>query len=376
LRSRHPFRAPLFTGRSGEGLFAAGQTGTSADIDAPGLQGEIAERLSEAMASGEPPISDNLIGLLKIGAAGPYPEQPSKCVVLPIPRASRDGRAGVLIAGLSARLPLSKAYLSSCHLLGAQVSTAIAAARAYDVERRRAEALIELDKAKTVFFSSVSHEFRTPLTLMLGPLEEMLARDKGSDRRVELDLVYRNALRLLRLVNSLLDFSQIEAGRAGAAFQPVDLSELTADIASAFRSAVEKASLILTVDCPPLSEPVYVDRSMWETIVLNLVSNAFKFTLVGEIRICLRERGRGVELSVADSGIGIAATDVARLFERFYRVESTVGRSFEGTGIGLSLVREPVLLHGGSVDVESEHGAGTTFGFPSHWGSRTCPRKR
>ena len=115
---------------------------------------------------------------------------------------------------------------------------------------------------------------------------------------------------------------------------------------------------------------------MWETIVLNLVSNAFKFTLVGEIRICLRERGRGVELSVADSGIGIAATDVARLFERFYRVESTVGRSFEGTGIGLSLVREPVLLHGGSVDVESEHGAGTTFGFPSHWGSRTCPRKR
>src|SRR5262249_47617386 len=153
-------------------------------------------------------------------------------------------------------------------------------------ERRRAEALAELDRVKTAFFSNVSHEFRTPLTLMLGPLEETLAKENGelnSTVRNQIELAHRNGLRLLKLVNTLLDFSRIEAGRAQAVYEPTDVSTYTCELASVFRSAVERAGLQLVVNCPPLSEPVYVDREMWEKIVLNLLSNAFKFTFAGEI---------------------------------------------------------------------------------------------
>jgi len=130
----------------------------------------------------------------------------------------------------------------------------------------------------------VSHEFRTPLTLMLGPVEELLDKshtDLSSSAEGQLEIVKRNGLRLLRLVNSLLDFSRIEAGRVQARYEPTDLSAFTAELASSFRSATERAGLTLNVDCPPLSEPVYIDRDMWEKVVLNLISNAFKFTFEG-----------------------------------------------------------------------------------------------
>src|SRR6185369_10359739 len=137
----------------------------------------------------------------------------------------------------------------------------------------------------TAFFSNVSHEFRTPLTLMLGPLEEVLARpgDDGASCRELVDVAHRNGLRLLRLVNTLLDFSRIEAGRVQASYRPSDLSALTSDLASSFRSTIEKAGLRFTVSCTPLPHLVYVDREMWEKIVLNLISNAFKYTFEGEI---------------------------------------------------------------------------------------------
>ena len=122
--------------------------------------------------------------------------------------------------------------------------------------------LEQLDHAKTAFFSNVSHEFRTPLTLMIGNLEDALAgKALPEDERVQLDVAHRNSLRLLKLVNSLLDFSRIEAGRAQATYQPTDIAALTAELASNFRSACDRAGLKLVVDCPPLSEPVYVDRA-------------------------------------------------------------------------------------------------------------------
>ncbi len=169
------------------------------------------------------------------------------------------------------------------------MTTALANALAYEEERKRAAALAEIDRAKNAFFSNVSHEFRTPLTLMLGPLEDALARQASfapADRET-LSVVHRNALRLLRLVNTLLDFSRIEAGRMQAVFAPVDLASLTADLASTFRSAVERVGMFLEIDCPPLPAPVHVDRDLWEKIVLNLLSNAFKFTLDGGITVRL-----------------------------------------------------------------------------------------
>ena len=254
-----------------------------------------------------------------------------------------------------------------------------AKARAYEVERKRAEALAELDVAKTAFFSNVSHEFRTPLTLALGPLETVLDSRQGAlpaGVREQVAMAHRNCLRLLRLVNTLLDFSRIEAGRIRARYEPTDLARLTADLASSFRSACEQAGLKLLVDCPPLPAPVHVDPEMWEKIVLNLVSNAFKFTLGGEIEVKLRAAADRCELSVRDTGVGIAEAELPRVFERFHRVEPSRARTHEGTGIGLALVQELARLHGGSVRVESALGRGSTFTVELPFGSTHLPAER
>ena len=247
-------------------------------------------------------------------------------------------------------------------LVASQISKAIAAAQTLEGERKRAESLAELDRAKTSFFSNISHEFRTPLTLMLGPLAEVATDPALSDAaREQVAMARRNALRLLKLVNSLLDFSRLEAGRILASFAPTDLATLTRDLASTFRSAIERSGLEFTVDCPPLAEPVYVDGEMWEKIVLNLLSNAFKFTLAGRIAVSLRAEASHVVLEVADTGAGIPESELPRIFERFHRIEGAEARTQEGSGIGLAMVQELVKLHGGTVSVRSEPGAGSTF---------------
>lgn len=227
--------------------------------------------------------------------------------------------------------------------------------------REMNERLQELDRLKSQFFANVSHEFRTPLTLILGPVEDALARSKETLSGAALESVHRNALRLLRLVNTLLDFARIESGRLELRFEPVDLAVLTADLASSFRSLVERAGLKYIVRCTPLPEPVYVDPAQWEKIVLNLVSNAFKFTFEGEIEVALDRRGDRVELSVRDTGTGIPPAEQARVFDRFHRVEGALGRSHEGSGIGLALVQELVRMHGGSIRLSSAEGQGSTF---------------
>jgi signal transduction histidine kinase len=239
-----------------------------------------------------------------------------------------------------------------------------AEAQAFEAERKRAETLAEIDRAKTAFFSNVSHEFRTPLTLALGPLENLLAMRDGSlspDVREQLAVAHRNCVRLMKLVNGLLDFSRIESNRAQPRYEATDLARLTAELASCFRSACEEGGVRLLVDCPPLPDAVQVDRSMWEKIVLNLISNAFKFTLEGEIEVKLRAAGSSCELTVRDTGTGIPDAELPRIFERFHRVEATEGRSLEGTGIGLAMVQELVRLLSGSVGVQSAPGRGSTF---------------
>jgi signal transduction histidine kinase len=230
--------------------------------------------------------------------------------------------------------------------------------------REANDKLSRLDAAKTDFFSNISHEFRTPLTLMLGPLEDSLADDTqplGPANRIRLKLAHDNARRLLKLVNTLLDFSRLAAGRLTGNFAPVDLALLTRELAGLFQSAFDKAGLTYTVDCPALSEALWIDRDMWEKIVPNLVSNAFKFTLRGEVCVRLRETASHAVLEVADTGTGIPDDEIPRVFDRFYRVAGAVGRTHEGAGIGLALVRELVELHGGGVSVTSQPGQGTIF---------------
>jgi PAS domain S-box-containing protein len=296
---------------------------------------------------------------------GPWNRPLRAGLALPLPGRTSSPPLGVLLAGISPSCALDGEYRTFLGLVAGQVALAIRNARAHEEERRRTEELAELDRAKTAFFSNVSHEFRTPLTLMLGPLEDALADAPARlpAHRDALDVARRNALRLLRLVNTLLDFSRLEAARAQPRCEPLDLAAVTADLAAAFRSAMEKAGLALHVDCPPLPRPVLADGEMWEKVVLNLLSNAFKFTAAGHVALRLAPDGEdGVELSVADTGAGIPAAELPRLFERFHRIEGQWSRSHEGSGIGLALVRQLVELHGGRIAAESAGpGQGSTF---------------
>ena len=290
---------------------------------------------------------------------GAWSQSPDKAVVLPIAAGAEGGRAGVVFAALNPFRKFSEQYQSFLSLVASQIAAALTNARAYEAERKRAEALAELDRAKMMFFTNVSHELRTPLTLMLGPIEDELR--EHPETRTRLEPAHRNSLRLLRLVNTLLDFSRIEAGRAKLSFEPTDLAAYTTELASGFRPAIENAGLEFEVDCPPLPEPVYLDREVWEKVVLNLLSNAFKFTMNGSIRVALRRRGDRAELTVSDTGMGIPAAELPRVFERFHRVRQPGARTHEGTGIGLALVQELVRLHGGDIRATSTEGKGTTF---------------
>lgn len=307
---------------------------------------------------------------------GPWDQPPKQAAVLPIADPVSSVAAGHLIVGLNPYRPLDEEYQGFLGLLAGQLSAALANVRSYEQERRRAEELAALDRAKTVFFSNVSHELRTPLTLMLTPLEEVLSEPAGSvatNSREMVSVAHRNGLRLLKLVNTLLDFSKLEAGHFSATFAPEDMAVLTQELAESFRPAVEKAGLTLQVDCPALPEPVYLDREMWEKVVLNLLSNAFKFTLKGGITLSLRAAAGDAELIVSDTGTGIPLAAQERLFERFYRVPGSTGRSHEGTGIGLALVNELAQLHGGTVAVTSEPGKGSTFTVRLPLGSAHLP---
>jgi PAS domain S-box-containing protein len=319
--------------------------------------------IAEAIRLNSAVSASNIEAVLGNVPCGPYEEVPKLAMVLPIGANRRDRTTLVVIAGVSPRLPFDDAYRGFYEQMSAALSAAVATVRAREDERRRADGLAEIDRAKTAFFANVSHEFRTPLTLMLGPLEEALAEGEAltPGMRERVSLAHRNGQRLLRLVNTLLEFSRIETGRLQGVYEPTDLAALTADLAANFRSAIERAGMSLVIETSPLPRLVNVDRRMWEQIILNLLSNAFKFTFAGQIIVSVRLEGRWARVSVKDTGIGIAAEEIHRIFERFHRVEGAQGRSIEGSGIGLALVHELISLHGGSITVDSRLGLGSEF---------------
>ena len=301
---------------------------------------------------------------------------PELALALPIVNPGAEHLAAILVTGVNPMRPLEESR-GFHELVASHLETAISSARAKQHARERAQALAELDRAKTVFFSNISHELRTPLTLLLAPLDDVLARTTldAADRRL-LEIARRGGGRLLKLVNSLLEFSRIEAGRIDASYEATDLASLTTDLASVFRSAFERAGIALRLDCPALPEEVFVDRDMFEKIVLNLVSNAFKFTLQGEVRVSQHVLGEHIQLEVRDTGCGVAAEDLPRLFERFFRGRTPQARTHEGSGIGLSLVQELVKLHGGTIEAHSEIGVGTTITLRIPRGSAHLPPER
>jgi PAS domain S-box-containing protein len=293
---------------------------------------------------------------------GPWHRPPAQALVVPLVGAASTDAYGFMVAGLSPFRPVDAVYTGFVDLFAGQLSAAISAARMFDGEKRRAETLARLDQAKTDFFTNVSHEFRTPLTLLLGPASDALndpalAADVVQRRRFE--VIHRNGQRLLELVNSLLDFSRLEAGGITSQFEVVDLERVTEPLVMMFESAAEQAGLSLRFEAEPLSADCYVDVEHWAKIVLNLMSNAFKFTFDGGISVTLREDDGHAVLVVRDTGSGIAAEELPHLFERFHRGHNQVSRTHEGSGIGLALVAELSRLHGGEASAASTEGIGT-----------------
>lgn len=338
----------------------------SADLFSARFEDTLGQVVGRAVAIGQSQILDQLpSNLTSLSASSPWPELVRTALVIPLPLRGGSASPSIMIAGISPRRALDVDYRAFLERAAAHIAGGLANARAYEEERQRAEALAEVDRAKTLFFANVSHEFRTPLTLMIGPIEDALA-ELGEQalegvQRERLETARRNSLRLLKLVNTLLDFSRIEAGRTQARFQPQDIATLTAEIASNFRSAMEKAGLQFRVAAPTLSESVSVDSELWEKIILNLLSNAFKFTFEGCVTVAVTEEAGRAVVTVSDTGVGVPPQELPRLFDRFHRVEGQKSRSFEGSGIGLALVKELVTLHRGTIEVESEQARGTSF---------------
>jgi len=352
-------------------IYLRGQEGTDAvltkssppdTVPSPRPDGPGGWPTDEVLRDGRPVTLNDVTVRFGELPAGGWQTSPSQAMVLPL-RAESGQPAGAIVLAASAGRVLDEAYSSFLHLVAQQTAALVNGAVAYQAQLRRAEELAELDRAKTTFFSNVSHEFRTPLTLIMGPVEELRARLDPADEvaATELDVIHRNGLRLGKLVNTLLDFSRIEAGRMQASFEPLDLAAFTAELASGFESAIERAGMRYEVDCQALSAPVYIDREMWEKVVFNLLSNALKFTFDGAIGVFLKEEDGQAVLRVTDTGVGIAVAELPRLFDRFHRIENVPARSNEGSGIGLALVRELVGLHGGTITAESTQNSGTTF---------------
>jgi len=259
--------------------------------------------------------------------------------------------------------------------VAAQAAIAVQQSRLYEKTRQQAERLFELDKQKTEFFQNISHEFRTPITLIQGPLESAVGAGEGLSYS-QSAIALRNSRRLLRLVNQLLDLQRLDAGRMQPSFRPCDLVEFVSQIVESFRPYCEKKGLQLTThlnECPT----VYLDMEKFDKVVYNLLSNAMKFTPEGgTISVRLKFAGDRCILEVQDTGIGIVKEQIPHLFERFRQAEGSANRSYEGSGLGLALVKELVELHSGQVSVDSVYGEGTTFKLSLVTGTAHLPTEQ
>jgi signal transduction histidine kinase len=292
--------------------------------------------------------------------AGQRWRTPERAFVARIAGGVADPVDGYLIAGVRPDLAFDEDYENFLELAAVAIGRSVAAARARETQRRRVSDVAAIDRAKTALFSNASHELRTPLTLILGNLEELLDEAQLPSRsREKIQVAHRSALRMLKLVGALLDFSRLEAGESIGTLQDTDVAQLTAEIAAMFRSTVERAGLRLIVDCPPLPAPVRVDPEAWERIVSNLISNALKFTPKGVIHVRTRPEDGQLCLTVEDTGIGIGPEDLDDIFSRFYRSPDPRARAHEGAGIGLALVRQLARVHAGSIEARSRLGEGT-----------------
>jgi signal transduction histidine kinase len=287
-----------------------------------------------------------------------------EALVVPLTGAVESAPVGVLVAGLNPLALFDAEYRRFIGRVADRIGATLAAGESTDVERQRSRRLFDADRARNAFLARFSEELRNPLTLLLTPLEDAIGAvasgESGTALAPMLTLAHQNGVRLFKLANALRDFARVGARRT-TALEPTDLAALTADLAATFRPVIERAGLEFDVSCEPLPTLFQVDREMWETVVANLLSNAFKFTFDGYIAVALTASARNVVLTVTDTGVGIPSGRLEDIFTRFHRADALGARSHDGAGIGLALVRELVEMHDGEVSVTSTVGRGSTF---------------
>ena len=226
---------------------------------------------------------------------------------------------------------------------------------------QQAKELKRLDKLKSRFFTNISHEFRTPLTLIIEPLRQIISKPRAEEWLSKIKLAERNSRKLLRLVNQLLDLAKLEDGKISLDLRSGDISETIRPIYQSFLPLSEKKNIRLKLKIEKGFKPFYFDKGKVEMIVDNLMSNAIKFTNEGNVKLSVGKTENKLQIKVTDSGIGISKSNLPKVFDRFYQTDASSTRENEGTGIGLALTKELTELMGGSIQVESELNIGTTF---------------
>ncbi|MEG4206688.1 response regulator [Microcoleus sp. Pol7_A1] len=328
--------------------------------------------LLEVMVSKEPVAIEDLHEHPELNVTELQVRSPARALLV-VPLLSE----GNIIGSISLRQNRSirrwnNSDIDLAQIVATQAALAVQQSRLYQTTRQQAERLLEADRLKTEFFQNISHEFRTPLTLTIGPLESACRRQEDLPYEQAV-IALRNSRRLLRLVNQLLDLQRLDAGRMQPSFRPCDLVGFCYSTAESFRAYCEKKGLHLITqlqECPLL----YLDLERFDKVIYNLLSNAVKFTPEGgNITLKVESAGAHCLLQVKDTGIGIRTEQIPYLFERFHQAEGSASRSYEGSGLGLALVKELVELHGGQVSVESVYGEGTTFTVWLHFGSTHLP---
>jgi len=242
----------------------------------------------------------------------------------------------------------------------------------HDLQLKETEArqLQEMDCLRSKFFANISHEFRTPLTLILGPLQRFIDKSQNDEDIKQYSLMQRNALRLHKLINQLLDLSRLEAGKLTLAARNTDIVQLTRNITAAFESHAQQRNIRLLFETDLKKQDIFLDTDKYEKIINNLLSNAFKFSEDGTtIKLSVVKEDASDPgytegsciIKIGDQGMGIAPENLSRVFDRFYQVDSGASRGHEGSGIGLALAKELVELHHGTITVDSERDKGTVF---------------
>jgi signal transduction histidine kinase/DNA-binding response OmpR family regulator/ligand-binding sensor domain-containing protein len=231
-----------------------------------------------------------------------------------------------------------------------------------EFEIKYAEKQEEISKMKSRFFTNISHEFRTPLTLIISPADNVLSKTLEPETVKDVSLIKKNALRLLRLINQLLDISKIDDNKLKLKVSPGEIISYIKGIVMIFESLAESKDITLSVKSENPHLHGYFDKEKLEKILINIISNALKFTPAGgKVSVTVSDMNNKVIIRVKDTGIGIPENETGKLFNRFYQVDNSHTREFSGTGIGLSLAKELTELHKGKISVASKEGEWTEF---------------